>query len=158
MTADVSHDVRAINLAYHVTHQQMCPLSLYPIHRCVAPSGNKRRNRRLLCLTPAAPPLGSHQRNCPVASVSRHRRDTSHKAADVPSCRDNAVKRKKQGLVTFDGTQTSVSLEPQFWDALKEIARQKRTSATELVMQTCRRCRPLTRTSRPLRPSHRFPL
>jgi predicted DNA-binding ribbon-helix-helix protein len=44
-------------------------------------------------------------------------------------------KRKKQALVKADGSKTSVSLEPEFWSALKEIARVQRRSPTEVVRE-----------------------
>jgi predicted DNA-binding ribbon-helix-helix protein len=44
-------------------------------------------------------------------------------------------KRKKQGLIKADGSKTSVSLEPEFWSALKEIARVQRRSATAVVRE-----------------------
>ena len=35
--------------------------------------------------------------------------------------------------VTIAGHQTSVSLEPEFWDALKEIAARRNSSVTALI-------------------------
>jgi predicted DNA-binding ribbon-helix-helix protein len=43
------------------------------------------------------------------------------------------AKRKKQGIVKLDGRMTSVSLEPEFWAALKDIAREQGTSAADIV-------------------------
>ncbi|MEZ0219922.1 ribbon-helix-helix domain-containing protein [Tardiphaga sp. 866_E4_N2_1] len=42
-------------------------------------------------------------------------------------------KRRKQGLVKADGSKSSVSLEPEFWSALKEIASERGTSPAALV-------------------------
>jgi predicted DNA-binding ribbon-helix-helix protein len=45
------------------------------------------------------------------------------------------ARRKKQGIVKLDGRMTSVSLEPKFWAALKDMAREQGTSAADIVRQ-----------------------
>ncbi|SFM02992.1 Ribbon-helix-helix domain-containing protein [Bradyrhizobium sp. NFR13] len=45
------------------------------------------------------------------------------------------TKRRKQALIKADGSKSSISLEPEFWSALKEIAHEQGTNATALVRQ-----------------------
>ena len=47
----------------------------------------------------------------------------------APRGKSLVVKR----AVTFDGHKTSVSLEDAFWDAIKGIAADQRTSAVQLI-------------------------
>ena len=50
-------------------------------------------------------------------------------ARNTHAARANAIKRS----VNIDGHRTSVSLENEFWDGLREIARHKNMAASELV-------------------------
>ncbi|WP_441277762.1 ribbon-helix-helix domain-containing protein [Tardiphaga sp. 172_B4_N1_3] len=45
------------------------------------------------------------------------------------------TKPRKQSFTRPDGTSTSISLEEAFWEALKEIANEKRISPTDLTRQ-----------------------
>jgi predicted DNA-binding ribbon-helix-helix protein len=45
------------------------------------------------------------------------------------------ARRKKQGIVKLNGRMTSISLEPEFWAALQDIAHGQGTSAVAIVRQ-----------------------
>ncbi len=54
--------------------------------------------------------------------------------ADVVSALPRQITNKKRSVVVA-GHRTSVSLEPVFWDHLREIARKRRKSVNELVTE-----------------------
>lgn len=49
-----------------------------------------------------------------------------------------SAKPEEQALIKADGSKSSVSLEPEFWSALKEIADEQGTSPAALVRQVDR--------------------